>query len=100
VDELTYAEVEAVNTLNASLRRSERRVCHDGKWVAKVSDDDQTLLIQIPVKTIDDRADLPPFLQILQELTSGERAQDVGELAQELALLKSQMAQLQLQAAH
>jgi hypothetical protein len=99
VDELTYAEVEAVNTLNASLRRSERRVCHDGKWIAKVNDDDQTLIISVPCKTLDDKADLPPFIQIMQELTSGERAQDVGELAQELALLKSQMAQLQA-AAH
>lgn len=95
MDEITYVEAEAVNVLNRSLRRSERRVCHDGKWVAKVSDDDQTLLISVPCKTIDDKADLPPFLQILQELTSGERAQDVGELAQELALLKSQMATLQ-----
>jgi hypothetical protein len=93
-DELTYWEVEAVNRLNASLNRSQRRVTHDGKWVAQVSDDDGTLLIRVPVKTIDDRADLPPMLQILQELTSGERTQDVGEMATELALLKSQVAKL------
>lgn len=95
LDELTYPETLAVNALNASLARSQRRVCRDGKWVAQVSDDDQRLTIRIPVKNMDDRNDLPPFIQIMQELTSGERAQDVGELAQELALLKAQMAKLQ-----
>lgn len=95
LDELTYPEALAVNALNASLSRAQRRVCRDGKWVAQVSEDDQRLTIRIPVKNIDDRSDLPPMIQIMQELTSGERAQDVGELAQELALLKSQMAKLQ-----
>ena len=95
LDELTYPEALAVNALNASIKRSQRRVCRDGKWIAKVSDDDATLVVSVPVKNIDDRNDLPPFIQIMQELTSGERAQDVGEIVQELALLKAQMATLQ-----
>lgn len=95
ISELTYPEVLAVNALNDSLKRSQRRVCRDGKWTATVSDDDRMLYVSIPVKNMDDRIDLPPFIQIMQELTSGERAQDVGELAQELALVKAQLQQLQ-----
>jgi hypothetical protein len=94
IDDLTYTEVLAVNALNASLARGQRRSCRNGKWIAQVSDDDQRLDIRIPVKSIDDRGDLPPFLQIMQELTTGERALDVGELANELALLRQQMAEL------
>lgn len=100
LDELTYAEVLAVNALHASLKRSQRRISRGGKWVAQVSDDDQALTIRVPVKNIDDRGDLPPFIQIMQELATGERAQDVGELAQELALLKAQMANLTAASAH
>lgn len=101
LDELTYAEVLALAALDASLARSQRRIARDGKWVAMVSDDDQRLTIRVPVKTIDDRQDLPSFLQIVTELTTGERALDAADLAAELVLLKRQMAEMQTrQAAH
>jgi hypothetical protein len=96
--ELTYAEVLALRELSQSLRRSERRLARDGKWKAIVSDDDQRVTISVPVKTIDDRQDLPPFLQIVQELTTGERTPDVSDVMAELTLLKAQLADLQ--AAH
>lgn len=92
--ELTYAEVLAVNALNATLQRSERRLCRDGKWKATVSDDNTRLTISVPVKTIDDRQDLPSFLAIVEELTSGEKPKDQAYLLNELALLKAQMAEL------
>lgn len=92
--ETTYAETVALNELSDSLGRGQRRLAHDGKWKAMVSDDDQQLLISVPMKTMDDRADLPSFLQIVQELTTGQRALDQGELAQEVAMLKLQLAQL------
>ena len=94
-DELTYAEVEALNALSASLTRSQRRLARDGKWSATVSDDDQRLTIRVPVKTIDDRQDLPPFLGIVLELTSGAKALEPADIMNELVLLRSQMAQLQ-----
>ena len=95
VGELTYWEVLALNELSKTLSRGQRRVCRDGKWKAFVSEDDQRLTISVPMKTMDDRQDLPIFMQIVQELTSGERAPDVSEMAAELARLKQQMAQLQ-----
>lgn len=96
--ELTYAEVLALNALSESLARSQRRLARNGKWKAVVSDDDARLTLSIPVKTIDDRADLPSFLQIVQELTTGERALDTADLAAELTILRNQVKELQ--AAH
>lgn len=97
-DELTYAEVEALNALSDSLSRSQKRLARDGKWSATVSDDDTRLTIRVPVKTIDDRQDLPPFLGIVLELTSGNRALETADVLAELMLLRSQVADLQ--AAH
>lgn len=93
-EDLTYAETLAVNALSASLKRSERRVCRDGKWVAKVSDDDKTLTISVPVKTQDDRQDLPAFIAIVQELASGEKPLEQADLIAELAILKAQIASM------
>lgn len=97
--ELTYVEVVALNQLSDSLGRSQRRIARDGKWKAIVSDDNQRITISIPVKTIDDRGDLPSFLAIVQELTSGERPPEQAELLNEIALMKAQLAELQAQRA-
>lgn len=97
-NEMTYAEVVAANALSASLGRGQKRTARDGKWKASVTDDNTTVMISLPVKTIDDRHDLPAFVQILQELTTGERALDQADLIAEMALLKAQLAELQ--AAH
>lgn len=93
--DLTYAEVIAVNALNDSLKRSERRICRDGKWKAVVSDDDLRLTISVPVKTIDDRQDLPSFLAIVQELASGEKPKNQDDILSELTILRAQVAELQ-----
>lgn len=93
--ELSYAEVLAANALSDSLARGQKRVARDGKWKAIVSDDDTTVTISVPVKTIDDRQDLPAFVQILSELTTGERALDQGDLIAELALVKAALKDLQ-----
>jgi hypothetical protein len=94
-EDLTYAETLAVNALSASLSRSQRRTCRDGKWKASVSDDDKILAISVPVKTIDDRQDLPSFIEIVQELTTGERALDQADIIAELTVLRAQIASLQ-----
>lgn len=93
--ELTYAEVLALNGLSDAMQRSQKRLARDGKWKATVSDDDASITISVPVKTIDDRHDLPPFIQIVQELTTGERALDAADMLAELTLLKAQVAELQ-----
>ena len=91
IAELTYAEVVALNALSDSLSRSQRRLARDGRWKAFVSDDDQRLTIQVPVKNIDDRYDLPSFLEIVQELTTGERVMDTADILAELSMLKAQL---------
>ena len=93
-NEITYVEAVALNALSASLSRAQRRIARDGKWSARVSDDDQRLYISVPMKTIDDRAELPSFLEITQELTTGERALDQAELAAEVALLRSEVQRM------
>lgn len=93
-EDLTYAEVLAVNALSDTLARSQRRLARDGKWKAVVSDDDSTLTISVPTKTIDDRQDLPSFLEIVQELTTGERALDQADILSELTILRAQVAAL------
>lgn len=95
IDELTYPEVVALNALSDSMSRSQRRLARDGKWKAIVSDDDQRLTLHLPVKNIDDRYDLPSFLEIVQELTTGERVKDTADILSELAMLKAQLDKLQ-----
>lgn len=95
VNELTYAEVVALNALSDSLSRSQRRLARDGKWKAVVSDDDQRVTITIPVKTIDDRQDLPSFIEIVRELTTGEREKGTADILAELTLLKAKVAEMQ-----
>lgn len=92
--ELTYAEVLALNNLSKSMARSQRRLARNGKWKATVSDDDLRVTISVPVKTIDDRQDLPSFLEIVTELTTGDRPLETADLMAELMLLKQQMADL------
>lgn len=94
-EDLTYAETLAVNALSQSLKRSERRICRDGKWKAIVSDDDKTLTVSVPAKTQDDRQDLPAFIAIVQELTSGEKPLDQADVLAELTILRAQIADLQ-----
>lgn len=93
--ELTYAEVLALQKLDASLARSQRRLARDGKWKAWVSDDDQRLTISVPVKTIDDRQDLPPFIQIVTELTGGDRELNQADILAELTMLKAKLEALE-----
>ncbi|HMJ58303.1 MAG TPA: hypothetical protein VK467_04155 [Gemmatimonadales bacterium] len=92
--DISYVEAEALNALSDSLGRAQRRLARNGTWVAEVNDRDDRLTIRTPMKTIDDRADLPGLLQIAMELTSGDRALETADILAELALLKSEMAAL------
>lgn len=93
-DEVTYQEWKAANALSESLGRGQRRIARDGKWSAVVNDGDTRLHISVPMKTMDDRHDLPSFLVICQELTTGARQKDPSELAEEVAKLRDEVARL------
>lgn len=94
-DELTYAEVLAVNALSQSLGRSERRLSRNGKWKAVVSDDNASVLISLPVRSADDRSELPSFTEICVELTSGEKPTSAADVMAELVMLRASVAALQ-----
>lgn len=93
-EEVTYLEWQAVNELSESLGRAQRRIARDGTWAATVNDQDTRLQLSVPMKTMDDRQNLPPFLLICQELTSGARQKDQAELATEVASLREELARL------
>lgn len=97
-EECSYAEWLAVNALSESLGRGQRRVARENKWKATVDDHDR-LTISVPMKTIDDRANLPPCLVIFQELTTGARQKDPLELATEVALLRDEIERMKRAAA-
>jgi hypothetical protein len=94
-DALTPYEIEALNVLSDTLARGQTRLAHDGKWKAIVSDDDRTLVIHHPMKTMDDRADLPALLTIVTELARGEKVATPDDILAELAFVKSELARLQ-----
>lgn len=95
ISELTYDEVLAVNALHESLQRSQKRTARNGKWSAVINDGDSRLTISVPANTMDARSDLPSFLEICVELTSGERAPDMRDVMAELQLLRAKVAQLE-----
>lgn len=93
-DDLTYFEVEALNTLSASLSGGQRRMCRDGKWRVFVTQTGDAMHLMVPIKNPDDRADLPSFLAIVKELTTGERMPDAADMAAQLALLEQKVKEL------
>lgn len=94
LDEITYFEAVAINELYASLGNGQRRVCRNGKWKVLKSDQGDRLDLLVPIKNPDDRQDLPSLLNIINELKTGERTKDAADMAEELALLKQQVAAL------
>lgn len=88
-DLLTPEEIEAFNafTHNCTAR--------DGSWTATITRSGTTeiLVIDAPVKTPDDRMNLPNgLLLILTELREGPASVDVGTMAARLARLEQQLA--------
>jgi hypothetical protein len=69
-------------------------LARNGTWKATISDNGEKLSIVVPMLTMDDRANLPGLTQILLELTSGEKALDTNDLAQEVATLRAEVERL------
>lgn len=88
-DLLTPAEIESFNSFTHNC------TARSGMWVAKIEQNGTTerLFIDFPVKTPDDRMNLPNGLTlILAELRGGPRAVDVGSMAQRIAELEALVA--------
>lgn len=91
-NEITYWEAQALVQLYGSLGKGERRTCRDGKWRVVVSDMGDRMDLLVPIKSADDRHDLPSFLEVIQELQTGHRTANAMELAERVALLEQQLA--------
>lgn len=86
---MTPEEIEAFNAITQSC------TARDGLWTATVtrSGTTETLEVHAPVKSPDDRMNLPNgLLLILRELREGPAAVDVNHMAAEIADLKRRMA--------
>lgn len=90
-EELTYAEALALKGFDDSMSRGDRRTARGGKWIALVSDNDERLELTLPVKGLDERATIPSFLEVVQELATGKRSPGQAELAERVALLELQL---------
>jgi len=90
-DELTPAEIELYNALNTS------RTSRNETWTCTIQQvgTKTRRLIQVPVKTLDDRASLPSSLPlILMEFASGQDALDPSHLVNEVLKLRKQVEAL------
>lgn len=88
-DLLTPEEIEAFNAFDHNC------TARDGAWTATITRSGTTEVLEIdaPVKTPDDRMNLPNgLLLILRELREGPEAVDVVRMAARLARLEAQLA--------
>jgi uncharacterized coiled-coil protein SlyX len=85
---LTPLEVDLFNKIDST------RVSRGGTWKAEVRQNGsaQELWIDVPVKTLDDRINLPSLVAVLLELNGGEKAADPASLAQRVAELEAKLA--------
>lgn len=88
-DLLTPEEIQAFNAIDHSC------TARDGSWTATVTRNGTTEILEViaPVKTPDDRMNLPNgLLLILRELREGPESVDVGSMAARIARLEAQLA--------
>lgn len=87
-EDLTPAEIDAFNSI------TQTRLSREGTWKAEIRQNGsaQELWIDVPVKTLDDRMNLPSLAAILLELHGGEKAADPLALAQRVAELEAKLA--------
>jgi hypothetical protein len=91
-DTLTPAEIELLNALDSD------RECRGGRWKVQIKDGRR--LLWMPIKTMDDRAQLPESLSIiLLELATGSETLNPNFLVDEVLKLRQQVAELQLASA-
>ena len=97
-DQCTPEEILAFNALSASLPNADdERTSRDGKWIAKVSRNNQKLIVIIPCKTIEDRdeANMSSVLMFCRELAEGKGAVTPQSMAADIAQLKSDRDRLE-----
>lgn len=91
-DQLTPTEIALLNRFTAN------KDAREGRWTARItrSGTDETLLIDVPIKSIDDRMSLPSGLTlILRELLEGEDSVNVDSMAEKVEQLQNRIAQLE-----
>lgn len=87
-DDLTPAEIEAFNAIDAT------RSTRGGLWTADLRQNGSAveLHIDVPAKSVDDRMSLPSLLEIVSELKGGEMAVDRSAILARLADLEAKLA--------
>lgn len=87
-DDLTPYEIEAFNAIDVS------RSTRGGMWTAELRQNGSAveLYVEVPAKSVDDRMNLPPLLDILAELRGGEQAVDRTAILARLADLEAKLA--------
>lgn len=84
-ERLTSLEIESYN------RITEDREARGGRWTATVrrrGHKDETLTVNVPCETVDQRMDLPPLTLILHELNGGQSTEDLYSLLKQIDKLK------------
>lgn len=84
VEMLTPIEVEMFH------RFTQNMTARNGRWTATVTPN--AVHIAVPCATIDERMNIPSLALVLKELLDGQASVDPMALAQEVALLKAQLA--------
>ena len=97
-DQCTPEEILAFNALSASLPDpNAERSTRDGRWIAKVSRNNQKLMIIIPCRTIEDRdeSNMSSVLMFCRELAEGKGAVTPQSMAADIEQLKADRDRLE-----
>jgi len=88
-DQCSVLEVELLNSFTSSVS------ARNGDWKATIDPKANSLLITLPYRCIDERTNMPAFVQVLVELLRGRAAADPVNLLEQVAILQKQVAELQ-----
>jgi|SRR5215831_11485911 len=97
-DQCTPAEVLAFNALSESLPNpGDERTSRDGRWIARVSATGNKLLVIIPCRTVEDRAEAnnSTVLMFCRELAEGKGAITPTSMAADIEQLKADRDRLE-----
>ena len=85
-ERLTRTEIELYNAIHKNCD------AHGGRWTAQIrrnQSGSETLHINVPAKTSDERMDIPPLVIVLSVLNGGPDITEVHELVKQIERLKA-----------
>ncbi len=90
-EDCTITEIELFNAFTGS------KTARDGKWTATLTrkGGKGRLIVDAPSYSLDQRAELPPLVQILMELLHGAHAADPAHLFDQVQALNARIAELE-----